>query len=334
MYIHPGGAVRGGRAARRALAGAGQRRGRRGTPQLRFIHIHQLFRIQCTCFELDSVNIDWWICVISCLVGAIALADALRVWPGEVEGDIIIIIIFIIIDLSLYIYICIYLLLIITSIIILLLGEPEPGHAAAGGRRRGGAEDLAHHRDRPEGRPGHGLRKGGWYLGNPHRAQISQFELFELCLLLKLDNKLLVERFEPTVIISINVPSPPLRTTAWTTRTWTRAAASCWSRPWRFPNSPQNSTRNSLKPSVAGRSSHLDLEIDYLTEVPTSAREWVQYLGRTSRGNQGGPEERVVVSNSCFDRALLSTLCMCRPPRWPRLKPPTLNHKPLPWDLP
>ena len=37
-------------------------------PQLIFIHIHQWFRIQYTCFELDTVNIDWWICIIVCLV--------------------------------------------------------------------------------------------------------------------------------------------------------------------------------------------------------------------------------------------------------------------------
>ena len=35
--------------------------------------------------------------------------------------------------------------------------------------------------------------------GNPHRAQISQFELFELIFLLKLDKQLPAERFEATV---------------------------------------------------------------------------------------------------------------------------------------
>ena len=37
-------------------------------PQLRFIHIHQLFRIYYTCFKLDTVNIHWWICLNVCLV--------------------------------------------------------------------------------------------------------------------------------------------------------------------------------------------------------------------------------------------------------------------------
>ena len=37
-------------------------------PQLRFIHIHQLFRIQYTCFQLDTVNSYWWICIIFCRV--------------------------------------------------------------------------------------------------------------------------------------------------------------------------------------------------------------------------------------------------------------------------
>ena len=42
-----------------------------GDPQLRFIHAHQLFRIPYTCFELDTVKIDWWICTNVCLVGDI-----------------------------------------------------------------------------------------------------------------------------------------------------------------------------------------------------------------------------------------------------------------------
>ena len=36
-------------------------------------------------------------------------------------------------------------------------------------------------------------------VGNPNRAQISRFELFELILLSKLDKKFPVERFEATV---------------------------------------------------------------------------------------------------------------------------------------
>ena len=46
---------------------------RAGAPQRRLIHIHQLLKIQCTCFELDSVSINWWICINVCLVGADAL---------------------------------------------------------------------------------------------------------------------------------------------------------------------------------------------------------------------------------------------------------------------
>ena len=37
-------------------------------PQPRVIHTHQLFRLQYTCFELDTVNIDWWMCINFCLV--------------------------------------------------------------------------------------------------------------------------------------------------------------------------------------------------------------------------------------------------------------------------
>ena len=46
-------------------------------------------------------------------------------------------------------------------------------------------------------------------MGNPHEAQISQFELFELILSFELDKQLLVEQFEATASQS-RAPSPPL----------------------------------------------------------------------------------------------------------------------------
>ena len=55
------------------------------------------------------------------------------------------------------------------------------------------------------------LGRGDDAVGNPHRAQISQFELFDLTPLLKLDKQFSVERFEPTVSQS-TVSSPPLMT--------------------------------------------------------------------------------------------------------------------------
>ena len=45
-------------------------------------------------------------------------------------------------------------------------------------------------------------------VGNPHRAQMSQFELVELILLLRLDKQFPVEQFEATIPQS-TVPSPP-----------------------------------------------------------------------------------------------------------------------------
>ena len=53
------------------------------------------------------------------------------------------------------------------------------------------------------------VRRGDDTVGNPHRAQISQFELFELILLSKLDKQLPVERFEATASQPA-APSPPL----------------------------------------------------------------------------------------------------------------------------
>ena len=38
------------------------------SPQLIFIHIHQLFRILYTLFQLDTVNIYWWWCIHFCRV--------------------------------------------------------------------------------------------------------------------------------------------------------------------------------------------------------------------------------------------------------------------------
>ena len=50
--------------------------------------------------------------------------------------------------------------------------------------------------------------RGDDTVGNPHRAQIVQFELSELILLSTLDKQLPVEQFEATVSQS-TVPSPP-----------------------------------------------------------------------------------------------------------------------------
>ena len=54
------------------------------------------------------------------------------------------------------------------------------------------------------------LGRGDDTAGSPRRAQISQFELFELILFLKLDKQFPVEQFEATVSQS-TVPSPLLR---------------------------------------------------------------------------------------------------------------------------
>ena len=49
------------------------------------------------------------------------------------------------------------------------------------------------------------VRKGDDAVGNPHRAQMSQSELFELVLLLKSDKQFPVEQFEATVSQSIYI---------------------------------------------------------------------------------------------------------------------------------
>ena len=53
------------------------------------------------------------------------------------------------------------------------------------------------------------LGRGDDTVGSPHRARNSQFELFELIHLSKLDKRFPVERFEATESQS-TVPSPPL----------------------------------------------------------------------------------------------------------------------------
>ena len=60
--------------------------------------------------------------------------------------------------------------------------------------------------------------RGDDAVGNPHRAQIYEFELFGLILLSKL-KQLPVEQFEATVSQS-TVPSPLLIHTAWQTTVW------------------------------------------------------------------------------------------------------------------
>ena len=58
------------------------------------------------------------------------------------------------------------------------------------------------------------VRKGDDTVGIPHRAQVSQFELFELILFLKLDDQFSIEHFEPTVSQSaISSPPPKLAET-------------------------------------------------------------------------------------------------------------------------
>ena len=52
------------------------------------------------------------------------------------------------------------------------------------------------------------LGRGVDTVGNPHRAQISLFDLFELVLLLKVDKQSSTEQLEPTVSQSSTV-SPP-----------------------------------------------------------------------------------------------------------------------------
>ena len=66
-------------------------------------------------------------------------------------------------------------------------------------------------------------RKGDDTVGNPHRTRISQFDLFELILLLKLDKRFPGERFEATVSQS-KFPSPPLTKAAAGGRRAARAA--------------------------------------------------------------------------------------------------------------
>ena len=51
--------------------------------------------------------------------------------------------------------------------------------------------------------------RGDDTVGNPHRARISQFELFELALVLKLDKRFPVEQFEATVSQSTVSSHPP-----------------------------------------------------------------------------------------------------------------------------
>ena len=78
----------------------------------------------------------------------------------------------------------------------------------------------------------------------PHRARISQFEPFELILLLQLDQKFPVERFEATVSQS-TVPSPPLRSTwANSARPTSRRSSCCGARasPRAWPTSPSTGT--------------------------------------------------------------------------------------------
>ena len=51
--------------------------------------------------------------------------------------------------------------------------------------------------------------RGDDAVGDPRRAQLSQFEFFELILVLKSEKQFPVEQFEATVIVSVNSTVPP-----------------------------------------------------------------------------------------------------------------------------
>ena len=90
-------------------------------------------------------------------------------------------------------------------------------HAAGRNGHAGGLHDGLDERALP--RLG-GAGRGDDTVGNPHRAQTSQFELFELILLfLKLDKRFPVEPFEATGSRS-TVPSPPLRSASCGAGSW------------------------------------------------------------------------------------------------------------------
>ena len=75
------------------------------------------------------------------------------------------------------------------TIVIIISGAPRE---AADGRRLDG----------PGRAPARaqGVREGGDdAVGNPHRARVARFELFELIVLLNLDNSCLSNKFEPMV---------------------------------------------------------------------------------------------------------------------------------------
>ena len=99
------------------------------------------------------------------------------------------IVVIVIIVITLMIVIIVMIAIIVIIVITLITREKDGATAAGMGRPHIGGEDDA--------------------VGNPHRAQISQFEFFELILLLKLDKQFPVEQFEATVSQS-TVPSPPL----------------------------------------------------------------------------------------------------------------------------
>ena len=96
--------------------------------------------------------------------------------------------------------------IIIISIIIIIINcyvhvpgpsvRPSAARAAAARIATSGAPDQQH------------FGGGDDTVGNPRRAQIYRFELFELVLLLELDKQLPVEQFEATVSQSA-VPSLP-----------------------------------------------------------------------------------------------------------------------------
>ena len=62
-------------------------------------NIHQLFRIQYTCFKLYAVNVYWWICIYFCCVDKSRLPGDQRLLRGDRGGQMIIIVMVIVLHI-------------------------------------------------------------------------------------------------------------------------------------------------------------------------------------------------------------------------------------------
>ena len=145
------------------------------------------------------------------------------------------------------------------------------------------------------------MRKGSFgrgddTVGNHHRAQVSQFEFFELILLLKYDKQFPVGQFEATVSQS-TVPSPPLMVVCFLQTRVPRLAAS--TSPTAFSSPPYSPRSPPLRPLLCFICLYFDLRVSISKKEVSNCSQDLHGPFPSETGRWLLAEERIVRDMMC-----------------------------------